>query len=399
VTTDSKRLRILAVLPDIPWPLNSGKRIREWSVVSALAHMGDLDVITVGLDVEPFVVPPGVGLQTAETVVLSYRKKVGSGVRLAGGRPWRMAVADWATAAARIAELNSGPYDVVWFGSLDAWVELRVHVGEAKAIVDIDDIETEKIASFLATPPTPGFGNRVDRLQGRVERVMWSRIQKSALKRTAAVTVCSSLDAAVLGAANAAIVPNCFPVPPRSAAAKTRSHTVLLVGNYAYEPNLDGARFMARDVMPSVVRRFPDARLLLVGRGAADEIAGLGRLPWVEAIGEVESTEEYLETSQVAVAPVRFGGGTRIKLIEAFAYSLASVSTTVGCYGLDVVDGRELLVADTAADFADAVCRVLGDDVLGQELGSAGHALYAAKYQPSAVIETIRGLVAEVAAS
>lgn len=396
MTTESNRPRMLAVLPDVPWPTNSGKRIRQWSVVSALAGLGDLDVITVGLDVAEFAPPPGVDLRSGETVMLSYRSKPRSAAGLFSGRPWRMAVANWAPAAAKIQELNIGTYDMVWFGSLDAWVELRQSIGAARVVVDIDDIETEKIASFLATAPEPGWGNRADRFQGRIERVMWSRIQRAALRSTAAVAVCSATDAAVLGAANAAIVPNCFPEPSGGSGAPVRPLSVLMVGNYGYEPNLDGAKFMANDVMPSVIRRFPDARLLLVGRGAADELAGLGRLPWVDAIGEVDSTQEYLQTSQVAVAPVRFGGGTRIKLIEAFAYSLASVSTTVGCHGLDVVDGHEVLIADDAADFAAAVCRVLEDDALARALGTAGHALYEAHYQPSAVIGTIRKLAKRV---
>ncbi len=391
--------RILAVLPDVPWPLNSGKRIREWAAVSALAGVGEVDALTVGLDVDAAEVPPDVVLRSAESVRLTYRSKLASGTRLATGRPWRVSVSDWTPAVKRIEEINRGSYDLVWFGSLDSWVELRDKVRARRVIVDIDDVETEKLKGFLASSADSGLGGRFDRVQARIEKVMWARIQKAAIRDADAVLASATSDARLLGTPKAVVIPNCYPDPEPTEAAPVDPGAILMVGNYSYEPNLDGAGFMARDVMPRVLEHNPGARLLLVGRGSSEEISRLGQLPSVIAVGEVESVADYLRTSRVAVAPVRYGGGTRIKLIEAFAYSLPTVSTTIGCHGLDVANGREVLVADQADDFARACCRILEDNELARALGSAGHDLYERAYRPTAVMDRIQQLASRVIAA
>lgn len=385
--------RIIAVLPDVPWPLNSGKRIRQWANVAGLAQVGEVSVLTLGLSVDEAVVPPNLPLAHIETVHLGNQPKAKAGTRLSSGRPWRVSVADWQPAAQRLRELTTTGVDLVWFGSLDAWLELNGDVGSAAAIIDIDDIETEKLTSFLAAAPQPGARARLDRVQARVERKMWNRIQQRAITSAKAVAVCSEADAKLLAASNAVVIPNCFPDPTDQLVAVDEGHTraerlpssLLMVGNYSYEPNLDGAQFMARDVMPLILQQHPTAQLRLVGRGGGPGLFALGELPGVHVVGEVESTNEYLRTSEVALAPVRFGGGTRIKLIEAFAYGLPSVSTTVGCHGLDVRDGGQLLVADSARDFAGAVSRLLSDPGLRSAVGQAGRDLYEREYSPTSI--------------
>lgn len=323
-------------------------------------------------------------------------------MRLASGRPWRVSVADWSPVVTRINQLNSGSYDLAWFGSLDGWVELRQKVRALRVIIDIDDVETEKLKGFLATAAEGGAGSRLDRIQGRVEKVMWARIQKAAVRDTDAVLVSGASDAQLLGTSKAVVIPNCYPDPEPQLGppgdVQADAGAIVMVGNYSYEPNLDGALFMATDVMPHVLERIPHARLFLVGRGAPEALRKLGQLPGVVAVGEVDEVATHLRSSRLAIAPVRYGGGTRIKLIEAFAYSLPTVSTTIGCHGLDVTNGRELLVADQPADFAAACCRILDDDGLASSLARAGHELYEREYRPAAVRERIQQLANRVIA-
>lgn len=147
---------------------------------------------------------------------------------------------------------------------------------------------------------------------------------------------------------------------------------------------------MAREVVPLIRNQFPDVQLQLVGRGAPDALEELARLPGVNAVGEVESTAKCLQRSTLAVAPIRFGGGTRIKIIEAFASARPTVSTALGRHGLEGVDGRELLIADGAEEFAAACCRILQDPGLAASLGAAGRRTYEEFYEPEAVITAIR---------
>lgn len=388
--------RILAVLPDVPWPRNSGKRIREWSVVSALSRIGDVDAIVVGSDVDRFTEPPSVHLRTAEIANLDHRSKLQSMLQLARGKPWRISATDWTAAGQRIQSLQPRSYDLVWFGSIDAWLELHHVVQADKVIVDVDDIETEKATTFLATPAERDSANRVDRLQARIERVMWARIQRLTVRKADLIAVCSTADAQILATRRAVVIPNCFPAPDPIPTVQADPNLIVLVGNYNYEPNIDGARFMAREVMPLIRAHRPDARLQLVGRGGGSALDELVRLPGVTATGEVPSTAEYLQKSAIAVAPVRVGGGTRIKIIEAFASARPTVSTTVGCHGLEVVKDRDLLIADDAKGFAEACCRLLEDPGLAATLGDAGHRIYQEFYEPESVISAIVKVTTEL---
>ena len=114
-------------------------------------------------------------------------------------------------------------------------------------------------------------------------------------------------------------------------------------------------------------------------------------------IGQVPSMEDELARASVAVVPIRFGSGTRIKILESFAHNVPVVSTTLGAEGLEVEDGVHLLLADDPEEFAAAVVRVLRDPVLRVRLTEAAQSFYLAHYDGRAVREAIRRLLEEVA--
>ena len=132
-----------------------------------------------------------------------------------------------------------------------------------------------------------------------------------------------------------------------------------------------------------VVGRIPDA--------LAKRLAG----PHVEVLGEVADLEPELRRADVAIVPLRIGGGTRLKVIEAFATGIPVVSTSVGAEGLGVEPGHDLLIGDDPRSFAAACCDVIGDDRLRAELVRSGHAHIDRPFRWSAVC----GQVAELAAT
>jgi glycosyltransferase involved in cell wall biosynthesis len=98
----------------------------------------------------------------------------------------------------------------------------------------------------------------------------------------------------------------------------------------------------------------------------------------------------------VSVVPIRFGGGTRIKILEAFAHGVPVVSTTVGCEGLDVIDGRHLLVADRPAELAVACCRLLTDEDVRKRISAEARALWEQRYRWTAVTPAVAEVLREV---
>lgn len=150
--------------------------------------------------------------------------------------------------------------------------------------------------------------------------------------------------------------------------------TVVFMGSMDWYANVDGVKWFAEAVWPLVQKEVPDARFVVVGRKPPPEIEALatsGRN--IEVTGTVPDVRPYLRGADVVVVPLRIGGGTRLKIYEAMAAEVPVVSTRIGAEGLDVADGRHLLLADSAEDTASAVVRVLRSPPLGADL--ARHAL------------------------
>jgi glycosyltransferase involved in cell wall biosynthesis len=145
--------------------------------------------------------------------------------------------------------------------------------------------------------------------------------------------------------------------------------TVVFVGSMDWYANVDGVKWFAEEVWPLVQREVPQARFVVVGRKPPAEIVALassGRN--IEVTGTVPDVRPFLRGADVVVVPLRIGGGTRLKIYEAMAAEVPVVSTRVGAEGLNVEDGRHLLLADSAGDTAAQVVRVLRTPALGAEL-------------------------------
>jgi glycosyltransferase involved in cell wall biosynthesis len=128
-----------------------------------------------------------------------------------------------------------------------------------------------------------------------------------------------------------------------------------------------------------------------VGWGITDEIRNLLG-PLVIATSRVEDVRPYLASAAAVVAPIRMGGGTRLKVLEALSMAKPLVATSLACEGLDVEHGRHLLVADNPAPFAEAVIRVLEDRPLASQLGKAGRLQMESRYGWEAVTAQLEQL-------
>ncbi|HYJ22791.1 MAG TPA: glycosyltransferase family 4 protein [Solirubrobacterales bacterium] len=152
---------------------------------------------------------------------------------------------------------------------------------------------------------------------------------------------------------------------------REQSGTVLFTGTFAHLPNRDAARWLAAEIMPAVRDRFPRARLRIVGSAPPAEVLGLAG-DGIEVVADAPSMEPHLEEAAVVVAPVRSGGGMRMKVLEALARRKAVVTTGLGAEGFADLEPRlPFLVADDAEGIAAAIAALLGDDERRRELGRA----------------------------
>ncbi|MEO6708757.1 MAG: glycosyltransferase, partial [Planctomycetota bacterium] len=168
-----------------------------------------------------------------------------------------------------------------------------------------------------------------------------------------------------------------------------RAHDELLfLGSLDYAPNIEGLHWFVREVLPAVAARHAGVRLRVVGRAPAPEVLSLAG-PRVSIVGGVDDVRPELARTSVLVVPLRIGGGTRVKIVEAMGCETPIVSTRIGAEGLAFRDPEHLALADRAQDFAARVCEVLGDPQQAGLRAQQGRKLALERYTWSELAEKL----------
>ena len=159
----------------------------------------------------------------------------------------------------------------------------------------------------------------------------------------------------------------------------TGDQGIVFVGGTTWFPNRDALEYYATEVLPRIRTREPDVRTVWVGRVGEGERAHYSRMG-ITFTGYVEDIRDHVSIAACFVVPLRVGGGTRLKILDAWAMGKAIVSTRAGAEGLDAIDGQNIMLREDPQAFADAVLEVLRNRMLRERLGRAGRALVEQKY-------------------
>src|SRR2546425_9044215 len=149
-------------------------------------------------------------------------------------------------------------------------------------------------------------------------------------------------------------------------------NVMVFTGVMDWLPNVDGVTFFAREVLPRISRSVPQAEWWVVGRNPAPSLVRHLRSQGIHVTGAVDDIRPYLAQAGLVVVPLRIGGGTRLKILEAWAMGKAVLSTSVGAEGLPVVDGENIALADAAECMAERAAALLSDAAQATRLGAAG---------------------------
>jgi glycosyltransferase involved in cell wall biosynthesis len=258
--------------------------------------------------------------------------------------------------------LSSGQYDVVWYVKLNAvWLTGCLALS-TPSVCDVDDFEAKTYSRAISLLPAP------QRALATLDYRLLVRAQRRAAEACDLLLFANPEDVAAATAMTgrrARAVPNGydFSMPPDF--DRPRNARVVFIGALGYRPNLDGLRWFVREVWPGIRRTVPGARLDVGGASTA-ETDSLDGEPGVRLCGFVDDIAAFVEDAAVLVVPLRMGGGTRIKILEAWARGLPVVSTSVGCEGLRAENGVHLKVADKASDFEAACVGLLRDPAEGR---------------------------------
>ena len=366
--SETSRVRVLLLTYGVPWPLNSGARIRDFNLLRALSGAVEITLCCFAQDETE--IPDLARLQALCREVRVFRP---------GGRSlWRRAVAVVKALA------NGVPLAMCPFFDPAFATELRSIA--RRESTQIFQIEHSLLAGYVIAAPEGcrtvlslhnvcsaqyarmarldiGIGRRAGFwikawLLGRSEARYASRFDQS--------IAVSSTDADLLRRRNPAlpvsVVENgvdCARMQPLAEAPT--GNDLLFTGVLGYPPNADAIRFFCREILPLVRREFPDARLLIAGQSPPPDLRELASGEAVELLADVADIVPCYRRARLSVVPLRAGGGTRLKILESMALGRAVVSTAIGCEGIDVRHGRDILIADDAASFAACVVLLLRD--------------------------------------
>jgi glycosyltransferase involved in cell wall biosynthesis len=371
--------RMLFVSPELPYPLRSGGPLRIYSLLRALSKRFQIHCVTFAQG--------GAGTQeldslrpmVAEITVLPleihrrnglprYLRNLKRAIRFIPPLVDRFAEPP---ARRRLADLLARGAEWVWLEHL--WLAPYVQYirAGARTVLSAQNVESSVFAELRRFAP-----HAFEKLGYYVFEKAAKRVEKVYLKRFDRIVAVSEVDRRRLATScqeeKIFIVPNAVRTKPWSEPQEPPEPVLYFAGRLDYPPNRQGVQWFYRRVWPLVVARLPRIRWTLVG--ACPERLGfaLDRYPRIRLAGEVDSPEPFLNASTLVIVPLHMGGGTRFKILDAWANGKAVVSTDKGAEGLAARPGENIWLANTPEEFAEAVLHLLAQRELRHALGRRG---------------------------
>ena len=382
---NSGPLKVLVLDEEIPYPPNSGKRIRTWNLLRRLAKRHSVSLLCYG--------------HAGDVAIEAVRK---TGIRLHLVEP-KVHRTGWGFYLQLFLNLFSTlPFSVTKHYSSHFSQQFRTLL--AQESWDLVHCEWTPYARFVSEGcPVPVFvsshniesqiwARRKQNVQSAIAKLFfWTqelkmrRFELRALQRASGVTAVTSADVDTMrhwGIKRAALIPNGVDLNAFALTSEAAEETeILFLASLDWHPNIDALQYFTREILPSLLARRPQIRLRIVGRKPAESLKKqFAGTPGVDFTGEVENVVPYLARAAVFVVPLRIGGGSRIKILEALAAGKAVVSTSIGAEGLDLIPGKHLFIADSPSEFARRVDELLASKELRRRVGEQGRAFVHDRY-------------------
>ena len=390
-------MRVLHFAPRVCWPLDTGAKLRNYHLARVLSGHARLTLLAF---TEQEQQPPSALEEFYEQVSTVPRDAGYTFPKILRGALGRtpLPVLNYTTAAMKQAlarTLSARQFDIVQVESIHLMAYLSV-LREAHprplVVCDWHNIESELMQRYSERE-----SNAARRAYARKTARMMSDSETRALQEFDAHVAVSQRDAEKLREINSQArvfviengVDTSFYSDEQIEAAYREArpsdtagekHRIVFVGSMDYHANVDGVVNFSREVWPQIRDRLPALTFTIVGRDPAPEVRELAAMPGVEVTGTVDDVRPFYREAAAAVVPLKVGGGSRLKILEAMAAGVPVISTTLGAEGLNVQPGENILIADTNSDLIDAIRSLVEDEGLRQRLGGAGRTLVSNHY-------------------
>ena len=379
------QMRVLYLSPRVCWPLVSGSHLRDFHLTRQIARHASLTYV--GLDTQGFTpgedVRRGRSAELHDSEVVRVRRQAGYNlVNLLRGfaGPTPVSILSFTTNTVMTALeqlLREQTFDAVQVENvhLVAYAQrIREIAPTIPMLCDWHNIESE-----IQDRYAENYSKGPRRIYARRTAHLLRRFEQKFLRLGDAHTVCSERERQVLlslePTARIEVIENGVDVAYFSQAERLPGgprRSLVYVGLMEYHANVDAVTYFAREIWPRVRQVRPELQFVIVGARPTAEVLALAKQPGITVTGTVEDLRPYYREALAAVVPLRVGGGTRLKILEALAAGVPVISTALGAEGLGVEHGEELVLADTPAAMAEAVAGLYEDSSQWHRLSENG---------------------------
>jgi glycosyltransferase involved in cell wall biosynthesis len=399
--------KILFVAFEVPYPLDRGGRIKTFHYLKALSRRHQVTLVALTRTPQcksklaylcsELGLENGYGIEIGLSMV---RKAVVATWSLPQPTPFVMSLYASATGKRLVARLLADQdFDLLYADHLHMAQYIPAHT-RALTLLDQHNVESVILGRFADSQTHPFL-----HWMARLEQRKMARYEPAACRRFDAIWVTTEVDRALIApwllpgqtidALPIGVDTTYFTPDGRS----PDPHTLVSIGMLSWPPNADGVLWFYDQVYPLIKERVPGVRFVIVGEHPPLAIQQLAQDPSVEVTGWVDDVRLQMARSTAIMVSLRTGSGMRVKILNALAAGLPVVSTSIGCEGIDVTDGKDILIADDAEQFARHVVDLIRDPSLQERLSANGVTLARARYSWEAVYDQIDRSVTELLAA
>ncbi len=398
----SDAIRLALISPEFPAPPTSGGKKRTFHLLDALARLGTVDLITFSEHPEAetpqllhaicrrvdIIRLPEHSRRLLPFLIRNLRRAA------RGINPLIDRFSESSVCETLWRRLHHETYDLVVLEH--SWIAHYISLvrdvqPQARIILDCHNIESDLWRQYYEHPPK--FWHKL-----AAYRFWRSALEqeRTYLRLADLVWVVSETDAerarALAPSARVRVIPNgTIPLPREALSANVTGPPIIgFLGSLDYPPNESGMRFFLDRIWPAIRAAVPDARLMVIGRPSAWLLRRARTDAHLFVVGEVSDITPYLRQWALMVVPLLYGGGTRMKILDAWAHGIAVVSTSKGAEGIHTRPGEEVWIADAPNEFAHAVIHLLRDAAERHRLARSGYERARCDYSWDTIAERAR---------
>lgn len=379
-------MRVLLLTQVLPYPPDSGPKVKTYHVLSYLAQQHEITLVSFvrASDKPEHIQHLKTLCEQVITVPITRSKTRDLRFLLASlrsGQPWMMLRDQRPEMQAALAALQEQHFDVVHADQTNMGQYALPFAG-ARKVLDLHNALWMLYRRLAETTPT------TSPMKYLLQRdwPLLKTYEGWLCRQFDAVTAVTDEDRQLLIEAGAqddiAVIPIAIDTDEQALINRRPAGPhIVHIGTMYWPPNVDGITWFLDEVYPLVKAQVPDVRCTLIGARPPESIVRRGSADrTLNVTGYVDDPLPFLEDASMMVVPLRAGGGMRVKILNALAQGIPMVSTTVGCEGIGVTDGEDILIADDAAAFADATVRLLNDAELNRQVTQAGRRTAVQRY-------------------